>query len=308
MPDGERTAPVPEGFVLNAPIDEVKAAYVAHGIPEGQGNTPFNPTVIRTAGKTVLVDTGCGADTAEEPGATAGFLMRNLAAIGIGPDDVDVVVISHFHGDHVSGLVAPDGGPAFPTRRDHRARERVELLDGRRRARAGDAGPDGAALRAQPPGLRPARRAGADPRLGRGGGTGRDRDRDARAFDRAHLLSRLLAGRERLPDPGRVESPGALARAPRLASRLRPGSGRGRGDAPPHARVARPRADAGAGLPLPVPRPCDGRGGRGRLPGRSDSTSAVGGGGSPLRSASTRRSQSDSRVYACTERRSSERS
>ena len=114
MPDGERTAPVPEGFVLNAPIDEVKAAYVAHGIPEGQGNTPFNPTVIRTAGKTVLVDTGCGADTAEEPGATAGFLMRNLAAIGIGPDDVDVVIISHFHGDHVSGLVAPDGGPAFP--------------------------------------------------------------------------------------------------------------------------------------------------------------------------------------------------
>ena len=119
MPDGERTAPVPEGFVLNAPIDEVKAAYVAHGIPEGQGNTPFNPTVIRTAGKTVLVDTGCGADTAEEPGATAGFLMRNLAAIGIGPDDVDVVIISHFHGDHVSGLVAPDGGPAFPKRRDH---------------------------------------------------------------------------------------------------------------------------------------------------------------------------------------------
>jgi glyoxylase-like metal-dependent hydrolase (beta-lactamase superfamily II) len=114
VPDGERTAPVPEGFVLNAPIDEVKAAYVAHGIPDGQGNTPFNPTVIRTVGKTVLVDTGCGADTAEEPGATAGFLMRNLAAIGIDPDDVDVVIISHFHGDHVSGLVAPDGAPAFP--------------------------------------------------------------------------------------------------------------------------------------------------------------------------------------------------
>src|SRR6188472_7206 len=115
VPDGERTAPVPEGFVLNAPLEEVKAAYVGHGIPPGHGNTPFNPTVIRTAGTTVLVDTGCGADTAEEPGATAGFLMRNLAAIGIGPDDVDIVVISHFHGDHVSGLVALDGGPAFPS-------------------------------------------------------------------------------------------------------------------------------------------------------------------------------------------------
>ena len=114
VPDGERTAPVREGFVLNAPIDEVKAAYAAHGIPDGYGNTPFNPTVIRTAGRTVLVDTGCGADEAEEPGATAGFLLRNLAEVGIGPDDVDIVIISHFHGDHVSGLVAPDGGPAFP--------------------------------------------------------------------------------------------------------------------------------------------------------------------------------------------------
>jgi glyoxylase-like metal-dependent hydrolase (beta-lactamase superfamily II) len=113
VPDGHRTAPVPEGFVLNAPLDEVKAAYVAHGIPVGYGNTPFNPTVIKTAGQTVLVDTGCGADTAEEPGATAGFLLRNLTAIGIGLDDVDVVIVSHFHGDHVSGLVALDGGPAF---------------------------------------------------------------------------------------------------------------------------------------------------------------------------------------------------
>ena len=50
VPDGERTAPIPEGFVLNAPIDEVKAAYVAHGIPEGHGNTPFNPTVIEQRG------------------------------------------------------------------------------------------------------------------------------------------------------------------------------------------------------------------------------------------------------------------
>jgi len=112
--DGERTAPVAEGFVLNAPLDEVTRAYRAHGVPEGHGNTPFNPTVIRTAGMTVLVDTGVGADEAEKPGATAGFLLRNLAAAGIGPDDVDVVVISHFHGDHVSGLVAPDGSPAFP--------------------------------------------------------------------------------------------------------------------------------------------------------------------------------------------------
>jgi len=112
--DGERTAPLAEGFVLNAPFDEVKQAYVAYGLPAGHGNTPFNPTVIRTGGKTVLVDTGMGAAAAAQPGATAGFLMRHLAAIGIAPEDVDIVIVSHFHGDHVNGLVAPEGGSAFP--------------------------------------------------------------------------------------------------------------------------------------------------------------------------------------------------
>ena len=189
---------------------------------------------------TVLVDTGCGADTAEEPGATAGFLMRNLAAIGIGPDDVDLV--DHLPLPRRSRERPRRAGrrPGVPARRDHGARERVELLDGRRRARASDARPDAAALRAQPRGLRPARRPGAHARLGRGGGAGRDRDRDAGPLDRAHLVSRLLGGRERLPDPGRVESPRALARAPRLAPRLRPGSGR---------RPRRPAAARSTGSP-----------------------------------------------------------
>jgi glyoxylase-like metal-dependent hydrolase (beta-lactamase superfamily II) len=112
--DGERTSPVAEGFVLNAPLEEVQRAYAAHGIRDGCGTTPFNPTLIRSGGTTVLVDTGMGAAVAAQPGATAGFLMRRLGALGIGPDDVDIVIVSHFHGDHVNGLLAPDGGPAFP--------------------------------------------------------------------------------------------------------------------------------------------------------------------------------------------------
>jgi len=112
--DGSRTAPVTPEFVSNAPVEQVKASLNADGMPTDQFTTIFTPCVIRTGGKTIVVDTGMGAGAAAQPNATFGFLMRNLASIGIGADDVDVVVISHFHGDHVNGLLAPNGGPAFP--------------------------------------------------------------------------------------------------------------------------------------------------------------------------------------------------
>lgn len=112
--DGQRTAPIAEGFVLNAPFEDVKRAYAAYGVPEGHGTTPFNPTLIRSGGRTVLVDTGMGPAAAAAPAATTGFLLRHLEGIGVDPGDIDTVVISHFHADHVEGLLAADGGPTFP--------------------------------------------------------------------------------------------------------------------------------------------------------------------------------------------------
>src|SRR5262245_56842911 len=112
--DGSRTAPVADGFVLNAPFDEVKARLNASGMPKDQFTTIFTPTVIKTGGKTIVLDTGMGLGAAAQPGATFGFLIRNLASIGIAQKDVDTVIISHFHGDHVNGLLAPDGTAAFP--------------------------------------------------------------------------------------------------------------------------------------------------------------------------------------------------
>lgn len=111
--DGTRTAPVGQGFVLNAPVESVHKALEGYGMMGGNFTTIFTPTVLRTAGKTYLVDTGMGIAASQAPGATFGFLIRNLAEIGIKPDDIDVVIISHFHGDHVNGLVGLDG-PAFP--------------------------------------------------------------------------------------------------------------------------------------------------------------------------------------------------
>lgn len=40
--------------------------------------------------------------------------MRNLAAAGIDPKSISTVVISHYHGDHVNGLLKADNSLAFP--------------------------------------------------------------------------------------------------------------------------------------------------------------------------------------------------
>ncbi len=72
------------------------------------------------AGRMVLVDTGVGA--VDSPAATwapvPGRLTAELAAVGVGADEVDVVVLTHLHSDHASGCLTADGAaPAFPNAR-----------------------------------------------------------------------------------------------------------------------------------------------------------------------------------------------
>ena len=115
--DGLRRMPVPDGLVTNATKAEVSAALAQAGLPPDELVIHFNPVVIDTAGGRALVDTGFGAAAGQAPGATTGLLLQSLEQAGIDPDSIDTVVISHFHGDHVGGLVTPEGGPAFPRAR-----------------------------------------------------------------------------------------------------------------------------------------------------------------------------------------------
>ena len=70
--------------------------------------------MINTGGKLVVVDTGNGPLAKVNSKGAAGQFADNLAAAGFDAKAVDMVVISHFHGDHVNGLLAADGTPAFP--------------------------------------------------------------------------------------------------------------------------------------------------------------------------------------------------
>lgn len=108
--DGMRSFPLPETFVRNVPRDEALAATQAAYMPPGKVTVPFNPTLINTGTKLILIDAGNGP----APDGAVGRLVPNLAAAGIRPDDIDLVLISHLHPDHINGLKKADGGLAFP--------------------------------------------------------------------------------------------------------------------------------------------------------------------------------------------------
>lgn len=71
--------------------------------------TAVNAYLINTGSKLVLVDAGA----AKLFGPSLGNVVANLKAAGYAPEQVDVVLVTHLHGDHVNGLATPDGQRVF---------------------------------------------------------------------------------------------------------------------------------------------------------------------------------------------------
>jgi glyoxylase-like metal-dependent hydrolase (beta-lactamase superfamily II) len=108
--DGARTFPMPDSFVRNVPKEQALAAAEAAYMPKGMVTVPFNPMIVNTGSKLVLIDTGFSSGT----GPTVGLLQAHLAAAGIDPKAIDIVVLSHLHPDHINGVKTADGALAFP--------------------------------------------------------------------------------------------------------------------------------------------------------------------------------------------------
>src|SRR6202022_330451 len=112
--DGARSFPMPDTFVRNVPKAEALAAAEAAYMPKGLVTVPFNPQLINPGSKLVLIDTGNGVANLEPSKGAVGRTLQNLAAAGVDPKSIDVVLMSHLHPDHTNGIRALDGSMAFP--------------------------------------------------------------------------------------------------------------------------------------------------------------------------------------------------
>lgn len=112
--DGQVNRPdVTQGAVANASPDQVRAALAAAGVQGTALPNPFNITVVRTPQGLVALDAGRGA----LGGAQVGTAIANMRALGLDPAQVTVVAHTHFHGDHIGGLIDGAGQPVFPNAR-----------------------------------------------------------------------------------------------------------------------------------------------------------------------------------------------
>ena len=114
--DGVNRFKFPDNFIANKTREEVNEALASLFLQPGPDMVavPYTPIVVNTGSKLVVMDTGTGEANLERSKGAAGQFHGNLKAAGIDRSQVDTVIISHFHGDHINGLVTPDNKPSFP--------------------------------------------------------------------------------------------------------------------------------------------------------------------------------------------------
>ena len=105
---GTATRPEPQTiFGLNVDADTFNAVSAEARLPIDAAQFFFTPTLVNTGSEMVLFDTGLNGEA----------MTAALAAAGYTPDQVDVVVLTHMHGDHIGGMTLEGGALTYPNAR-----------------------------------------------------------------------------------------------------------------------------------------------------------------------------------------------
>lgn len=107
----KRSGPHPI-FGQDQPEQAVQEFALANRLPGTSIENPYTVTLVNTGKELVLFDTGNG----DARGGDVGMLARLLPQAGYDPAQVDIVVITHGHPDHIGGLMSA-GEPTFPNAR-----------------------------------------------------------------------------------------------------------------------------------------------------------------------------------------------
>ena len=112
--DGIARFKMAEDHVTNIKRDVVNAALAEVFMEKDMMTTPYNPICLNSGGKIAVIDTGTGEANYKRTNGVGGQFVTNLAAAGIERTAVDTVIISHYHGDHINGLLMADNSLTYP--------------------------------------------------------------------------------------------------------------------------------------------------------------------------------------------------
>lgn len=133
LSDGYFAYPTP-WFFPNADPARLGEALDRRRLPHHAVLSPYTCLLIETGRHVALVDTGAG-----DASRTTGAILARLETAGIRPRDVDTVILTHAHPDHIGGAAGSSGRPVFPNARHILSEPEREFWTGRH--------PDLAALR-----------------------------------------------------------------------------------------------------------------------------------------------------------------
>ena len=108
------------GMFFSEPSPEIEEQYDAYdNIHNGTVHSPYSAMLLRMNDQNILLDTGIGyhqnpVSLGDHQVEMKGQLQSLLQEENLGPEDVDMVIISHFHPDHIGGIYTEEGKLNFP--------------------------------------------------------------------------------------------------------------------------------------------------------------------------------------------------